>query len=481
MTKRSLLLAVSCICLFSVLTQAQQNKEGDRKIDSLFASYTSNTPGVAVAVVQNGQVIFKKGYGMANLEHPIPITPQTVFDIASVSKQFTAFAVCLLESEGKLSTEDDVKKYIPELPAYAKAVKIKHLLAHTSGLKDHGAVASIAGYLTTDMMNTSQVLKMLNRLKETDIMPGTAFRYCNSSYVLLTEIIKRITGKSFADYTTEKIFTPLGMLNTRFADNHQLLINNRAHSYEKDNGRYYFKPSYSTSPGPSGLLTTVEDLVKWVQNFENPVVGTREFIDKFNEVSRLDNGNKVFIRLDDGDSIFYAKGQFVTNFKGVSRIGHGGHTAGFRTFLGRFPDQRISVIQLSNDEHNEDLGGRYDIAGFYIKGHPMEKKAVNTAPAPTNTMAVTDNFQPGLEKFAGTYYCEELETRYQLAVKGDKLVMSHIRLDDIPLKRTADNKFTGSGPNTFGFEIVFIKNDAGGFSGLSISNWGAINLVFSKI
>ncbi len=470
--------------LFGFITaMAQTDKIAAAKIDSIFASYHSQSPGVAVAIVKDGKVIFKKGYGMANLNYNIPITTQTVFDIASVSKQFTAFAIYLLENEGKISLEDEVKKYIPELPEYASAIKIKHLLAHTSGLRDYGALTSIAGYYITDITTTPQLLKMLNKQRGLIFNPGTTYKYCNAGYVLLTEIVQRTTGKTFAVYTKEKIFTPLGMASTLFCDDYQLVIKNKAESYEKIKDKYYHRPSLSTTPGPSGLLTTVEDLAKWALNFEKPIVGNRRLIDRFNEVSYLDNGQKVFVRMDEGDSIFYAKGQFVTNYRGVKRLGHGGHTAGFRTFLGRFPDQRLSIIHLSNDEHNEDLGGGYDIADYYIKESFLLKKPM-TSMAPTTTRntttKATPNFSIQLTEFSGTYFSYELDTRYYFEAINNQLVMKHIRLDDIVLQRKGENSFTGSGPNTFFFEINFTRNASGNINGFDISNWGVTNLKFVK-
>lgn len=481
MTKYSNLLFQIVLLLSSSLCFSQNPQVIEQKIDSIFSSYNNTTPGVAIAVVKDGEIVFKKGYGMANLEHNIPITTETVFDLASVSKQFTAFSIYLLESEGKLSLEDEVNKYIPELPDYAKSIKIKHLIAHTSGLRDHGALVSMAGFFITDLMHTEQVLKMMNRQKGLEMPSGTAFRYCNSSYVLLTEIVHRITGKSFAEYTNEKIFKPLGMSNTRFANNHQLVIKNRADSYEKDNGQYFHIPSMNTTPGPSGLLTTVEDLVKWVLNFENPKVGNAQLLKTFNEPSYYDDGSKVFSRVIDGDTIFHAKGQNIWKHKGAKIFSHGGHTAGFRMFLGRFPDHRLSIIQLSNDEHNETLGGRWDIADYYIKELQADKKAPTVASTPIANTKTETKFSNDLSIYTGKYYSNELEATYEFSVKEGKLVMQHSRLSDIILKQMSENKFSGSGPNTFYFEVVFTQNKKGKTNGVEMSNWGAKNIKFEKI
>ena len=196
------------VLLFSLncYISAQTNKATIKKINAIFSSYNSKTPGVAVAIVKDGKVVFKKGYGMANLSHKIPITTQTSFNLASVSKQFTAFIIYLMENEGMLSFEDNVRKYLPELPNYATPVRIKHLLAHTSGLKDHGALASIAGsYIYGDVSTNEQNIKLLARTKELNFTPGSAFGYSNSNYTLLAEIVHRITGKTFAEYAKEKI------------------------------------------------------------------------------------------------------------------------------------------------------------------------------------------------------------------------------------------------------------------------------------
>jgi CubicO group peptidase (beta-lactamase class C family) len=481
MIKISKLLSFAFSLFLSNYALSQTNEEADRKIDSLFASYNSKTPGVAVAIVKDGKVIFKKGYGMANLNNNIPITAQTVFNIASVSKQFTAFTIYLLENEGRLSFEDNVRKYIPELPVYETPIKIKHLLGHTSGLRDHVALASIAGgYIGGDINTTEQNLKLLSRVKGLNFVPGSTFGYCNSNYTILAEIVHRITGKTFSDYTNEKIFTPLGMTSTQFSDNYQTVVKNKAESYELENNRYYHKPVIESNPGPSNLLTTIEDLSKWVLNFENPIVGNNKIIKAFNEPSYLDNGKKVVLRILDGDTIFVAKGQYVSKDKG-NYIGYGGHTAGFRTFLGRYPDHHLAIIQLSNDEDHERLGGRWDIFDFYIKDQLVEKKQANVTVSSNNpAISPTPNNAVDLNEFVGKYYNDELEARYNFEVKNNKLIMKHLRLYDVDLKLIGENKFSGSGPYTFAFEINFIRNETGKVIGFDISNFGGKNLKFLK-
>lgn len=455
--------------------------EAGGKVDSLYASYNSKTPGAAVAVVKDGKVVFLKGYGMADLDHDIPITPQTVFNIASVSKQFTAFAIYLLAGEGRISLEDDVRKYITELPDYGTVIRVKHLLGHTSGLRDQAAIGSLAGNRSGDISTTEQLMKLIARQKNLNFTPGTAFGYCNTGYTLLAEIIRRVTGKSFGAYTEEKIFRPLGMTNTQFYENHETVVKNKAESYELINGTYYHQPLNVSNPGPSNLLTTVEDLTKWVLNFENPTVGTPGMIKAFNEASYLDNGKKVVLRIaGEGDTIFHAKGQNLWSYKGLDAITHGGHAAAFRTFMGRFPNERLAIIALSNDEHNERLNARWQLAEFYIKDKMKEEKPSATVSAQSTVKPVT-KYTSSLRDFAGEYYSDELSTSYTFVVRGDTLIMTHLKLNDIELKRMGNNTFSGSGPETFAFEMEFLKNEKRVVNGFTISNFGVKNLKFLKV
>ncbi|SFN74659.1 CubicO group peptidase, beta-lactamase class C family [Chitinophaga sp. YR627] len=452
-----------------------------RRVDSLFAVYNSQTPGAAVAIVKDGKVVFQKGYGMADLEHDIPITPQTVFNVASVSKQFTAFATYLLASEGRISLEDDVRKYIPELPDYGHVIKIKHLLGHTSGLRDQAAIWSLAGSISGDISTTEQTLKLLARQRNLNFTPGTAFGYCNTGYTLLAEIIHRVSGQSFATYTAEKIFRPLGMTSTQFCDNYGKVVKNKAESYELINGIYYHQPLNVSNPGPSNLLTTVEDLTRWILNFEHPVVGTPALIKAFNEASYLDNGSKVILRIaGDHDTIFHAKGQNLSNYKGVEMITHGGHAAAFRTFMGRFPHEQLAIIALSNDEHNERLNARWQMAEFYIKDKLKEESSSPAASRPP-VLKPTVEYTGDVKDFGGEYYSDELGTSYTFIPRGNVLVMRHLRLDDIVLKREGEGKFSGAGPETFAFEMAFEKDEKGGVKGFVISNFGVKGLRFEKV
>lgn len=449
------------------------------EIDKLFAGYNAATPGAAVAVVKDGKIIFKKGYGAANLEYDLPVTPKTVFHVASLSKQFTAFSIYLLEKQGRISLEDDIRKYVPEVPDFGKTIRIKHLLAHTSGIRDQWALLTLAGWRMDDIITTEHILKIISRQKELNFEPGTAFSYSNSGYTLLAETVKRVSGKTFAEYTRENIFAPLGMTDTQFYDDFNKIVKNRAYSYEKENGAYKKKNLNYSNVGATSLLTTVEDLSKWALNFENLTVGDAELIRRFNEPSLLNNGQPVLYAVINGENSYHAKGQFTRNYRGVDLLNHSGHDAGFRSFLLRFPAKKLSIIALSNDEHINAFQTSFTIAGFYLKNDLKEISNANTANTVSEKKETVKEPNVDLKVFEGKFYSEELSTEYSAKVRNGKLVLSHARLSDAELTETGKDKFSGN--INFAVEIEFLRDKANAVSGFRISNFGAKNVKFDKV
>lgn len=459
------------------IAQAQEGFSPSQKMDTLFSKYALNTPGVAIGIVKNGQLIFSKGYGSANLEYDIPITSKTRFHVASVSKQFTAFAIYLLKDQGFLDLNDDIRKYIPEFPNYGPTIRIRHLLAHTSGIRDQWALLTLAGWQLEDVITTEQVLKLAGQQKALNFEPGTAFSYCNTSYTLLSEIVEKVTGKEFSVFALENIFKPLGMASTFFYDNFHDVVKNRAYSYEKKNNRYIKKKLNYSNVGPTSLFTNVEDLAKWSYNFEHPIVGNKALIKEFNEISTLDNGEPVIFSVIKKDTLYHAKGQLSRNHRGIHMIKHGGHDAGFRAFLARFPDENMSIITLSNDEHYEIFARGLEIAEFYLDGK-MTPRAPGEQKAPLAARKKKEE-QISLEPFIGTYHSNELSTTYHIKIQGNQLVISHQRLSNMPLTHKGGTKFYGN--NYFNFEIDFIKNRNERVTGFEISNFGAFGLPFKKV
>lgn len=475
--KRLIVLPAIFLLLTARIGLSQSVLDVDKKMDSLFSHYNTHTPGVSIVVVKDGKTIFKKSYGSANLEYGIANTPETVFQIASVSKQFTAFAIYLLAKEGKLSLEDDIRKYIPELPTYEKPIRIRHLLAHTSGIRDLAAILTLAGWHIEDVITTEQILKVTARQKELNFETGTAFGYSNTGYTLLAQIIERVTKQSFTDYTSKNIFEPLQMTNTRFYNDYHTIIKNRAHSYEKNDGQYIKKELLVADAGPSNLHTTAEDLAKWANNFHYPIIGDAQLIAAFNQTSLLDNNKPVVWAASRADTTYHAKGQLHWQYRGIHAITHGGHTAGFRAWLARFPEKKLSIIALSNDEHYDILGTGLKIVEFYLKDQFKETIIASIPPpAPANTS--TEKYTTHLKDYTGHYYSDELATGYIVKLQNDKLIMTHSRLSDIKLTRIDDNKFAGI--NSFKFELEFERNKKN-IIGFKISNFGAKNVRFKRI
>jgi len=218
----SLSLAVSCLAQVNPADETQAASESvESKVDKIFSEWDKwDSPGASLAVLKAGQIIYKRGYGCAQLEYNIPIVPSTVFHVASVSKQFTAFAAALLANRGKLSLDEDIRKYLPEVPDFGKTITLKHLIYHTSGLRDQWEALAIAGWRLDDVITKEHILKLVRNQRELNFAPGEEHLYCNTGYSLLAEIVARVSGQSFPDWTAENIFKPLGMSNTHFHDDH---------------------------------------------------------------------------------------------------------------------------------------------------------------------------------------------------------------------------------------------------------------------
>src|SRR6202008_2553492 len=297
-------------------------------VDGIFSMWTSDTPGCAVGASRNGTIVLERAYGMADLEHGVPNRPDTIFEAGSVSKQFTAAAVLLLAQDRKLSLNDPVRKYVPELPDYGTPITIRQMLQHTSGLRDWGSVEDIAGWPRgTRVYTHAHVLDILGRQSKLNFEPGTRWSYSNSGYNLAAIIVSRVSGESFADFTRRRIFEPLGMTRTSWRDDHTRIVKDRAVAYAESGGKYSSDMPFEDIHGNGGLLTTVGDLLRWNENFVAPKVGGRALID-----AQLQQG-----RLTDGSTIAYAAGLMVLHWHGLPEVSHSGSTAGYSAWLGRYP------------------------------------------------------------------------------------------------------------------------------------------------
>jgi len=364
----------------SVVSIKQKAVSPNEQVDELFTAWSSNdTPGVAVAVVKDGSILYKKGYGMSNLEYDIPITPSSIFHIASISKQFTVFSILLLEKEGKLNLDDDIRKYIPEVPDFGKTITLRHLASHTSGLRDQWSLLEMAGWRMDDVITLEQVLKLVSKQKDLNFAPGDEYLYCNTGFTLLAEVVSRVSNLSFAEFTEKNIFKPLQMNNTQFYDDHEKIVKNRTYSYYSGNTGYKKSVLSFAVVGATSLFTTVEDLSLWSLNFSSHKVGDATIADKMNTLAVLNSG----------ETFGGALGQFVGKYKGLNEIQHGGADAGYRSYLTRFPDQNFSVIVFSNSAEFNSGQMAHKVVDIYLKDKFIVKPKEETSPIGDSVVTLT--------------------------------------------------------------------------------------------
>ncbi|MGL6267820.1 MAG: serine hydrolase domain-containing protein [Chitinophagaceae bacterium] len=311
-----------------------------KRIDALFGRWNNPTsPGCVIGVIRNDSLIYAKGYGMANLEYGIPNSSETIFHMASVSKQFTAYCIVLLAKQGRLNLDDDIHKYLPWVPDFKEKITVRQLLNHTSGIRDQWQLLAIAGTRLDDVITQDQIIKILSKQQALNSKPGERYNYSNSGFTMLSEIVKSVSGKSLRQFADSAIFIPLGMKNTHVHDDYTEIVKNRAYSYQRKNGSQFSNSvlSYSNS-GATSLFTNINDLSKWVMNFYNPIVGEARLIEQLTEKGKLNNGKELN----------YALGIIVNQYKGWKQYTHNGSDAGFRTYLSVFPELKTGVIVFSN-------------------------------------------------------------------------------------------------------------------------------------
>jgi len=414
--------AAIVLVVASGISEAQTPNE---KLDQLFKDWDKpNTPGCAVGIIRNGDFVYERGYGMADLDHDVPLTSASVSYIGSMSKQFTAASIALLAQRGKLSLDDDIRKYLPEMPQYQRPILIKNLIHHTSGIRDYIVLKYLAAvpteaissddenYERMALTTSDDVYKLITRQRELNFLAGEESAYSNSNYVLLAEIVKRVSGKSLPEFADENIFRPLRMVHTQYYEDLFTVIKNRAIGYSPraDNGFVPVRLNNGTV-GPAGVLTTVADLLLWDRNFYNNKLGGGQSL-----VSLLLTGDI----LNDGTKIQYAFGLFNYKYKGLSAIGHDGGFFGFKTSMNRFPEQRFTVICLCNSR-NAPMDTLADkVTDIYLADEFKDSQATPASMgAPEKTITLSEQ---ELLKFAGIYWNPITEGLWMLTVKDGKLV-----------------------------------------------------------
>ncbi|MBM3296616.1 MAG: beta-lactamase family protein, partial [Candidatus Aminicenantes bacterium] len=375
-------------------------------IDAVFAPFVKpGSPGCSVAVLKDGRVVFARGYGRANLEYDMPITPETVFESGSVAKQFTAAALLLLAADGKLSLDDDVRKHVPEVPDFGPPITLRRLLTHTSGLRDQWNLLSAAGRPAGLAVHTmEEILDLVSRQRELNFPPGEDYLYCNTGYALAAWVVRRASGVSLAAFSRERLFKPLGMNLTRWRDDFAAVIKGRATAYSADReGRFRQDMPFTMVYGNGGLLTTPSDLLKWTENFWNPVVLGREALDLMETPGRL----------NDGTPLAYALGLRRETYRGLAEVSHGGATAGYRAYLARYPAQHAAVALLSNFAGvNAALLAR-KVADIVLAGHFQDAPRPIRLPVPAAE----------LSKRTGLFINPKNEAVIRLEFKNGKLLL----------------------------------------------------------
>jgi CubicO group peptidase (beta-lactamase class C family) len=330
----------------------------DAQVDAIFAPWNrTDSPGCALAVLQGGRIVYEHGYGMADLSHEAVITPRTPFHVASVSKQFTAAAILQLAQQRRLSLDDEIQKYLPELHDFGVPITIRNLLHHTSGLRDQWDLLDLAGYrYSLDLITDEDVMSLVLKQRELNFPPGSKYMYSNTGYTLAGQIIKRVSGESLRAFTTKYIFEPLGMANTHFRDDHAEVTKGEALSYKRmRDGTYRLSVTNFDTVGATSLYTTVEDLAKWDENFYAPTFGGPDFAQSMTRTDKLSTGA----------SNYYAMGLMLLQYRGLPIVEHGGADAGYRANILRFPEQHFSVIALCSTPANPSALTR-KVADLYL-------------------------------------------------------------------------------------------------------------------
>jgi CubicO group peptidase (beta-lactamase class C family) len=364
-----------------------------KKIDSLFLKWNrENSPGCTVGIIRNDSIIFSKGYGLANLEYAIPNEPQTLYHMASVSKQFTAYSIVLLAKQGKLKLDDDIHKWLPWFPDLKEKITVRNLLNHTSGIRDQWQLLAISGTRLDDVITQDHIIKILSKQQALNFKPGEEYNYSNSGFTMLAEIVKAVSGQTLRQFTDSAIFKPLGMINTHFHDDYTEIEKNRSYSYDRKDSSHFTNAvlSYSVS-GATSLLSNISDMSKWVINFYNHKVGDQKDIKILTQKSKLNNGKELS----------YALGIVNNTWKGWRQYSHSGGDAGYRTYVTVFPDIKMGFIVFANTGDFDPAEKTYELAELFIKDTAFNKNQVKTEQRDSASAILKDTLS--IRKFTGNY------------------------------------------------------------------------------
>lgn len=473
---RRVVLAIS-LAAAPAAGQGLSTDSASRWIDSVFAPYSSRVgPGCAVGVSRDGRLVFAKGYGSADLEHDTPITTSTPFYIASVAKQFTAMSIVLLAQDGRLSLDDSIRYWVPEVPSFGYPITLRQLLYHTSGLRDYFTLLALSGWPSDGPLTERQFLDLISRQKHLNFAPGEEFLYSNTGYALLAIVVQRVSGKSLRDYAAEHIFKPLGMAHTEFRDDHHRLIAQRAVGYQPSEGSFRVSQPEFDVVGDGGLYSTVDDLAKWDANFRTGRVGGKEGVALLQEPGRLSNGQ----------TIPYALGLTVSQTRGIKTYAHRGAYGGYRSAMVRYPDKGLSVITLCNTAAaSASLAD--EVSTLLLGVQPQKSVAATTldltsgqwsagaAQAPADSSGARRRTDL-LAQAAGAYRSDELDLDVTLVARDGVLVLQRGTAPEIRFVTLSDDWFTNSDQML----LRVVRDNQGAVRGFTLSIGRVRDLAFDR-
>ncbi|WP_318311183.1 serine hydrolase domain-containing protein [Flagellimonas crocea] len=440
--------------------------------DRIFSEWNMRTPGAALGIVKDGKLVYAKGYGSADLEHDLPISPSSVFYIGSVSKQFVTFCVLLLEEQGKLNLDDQIQKYLPDFPEYDAPLTVRHFIHHTSGVRDYLTLMYLKGRDYLDNSDVDEVYELIKSQKELNFTPGDKYLYSNSCYFMLAMIIEKASGQTIKEFAAENIFKPLKMENTQFYDNNLDLVKNRVFSYRKNTeGSFDNLIMRFDLVGSGGVYSSVEDLYLWDQNFYHNILGKggQGIIDKMHEEGILNNG----------ESAGYAFALHNDTYRGLRTVHHAGALAGYRAQLLRFPKEKTSVIILANRADADPTGKAYKVADIILRDKFIEVAEANDTPdtkaEELGKASEKDISEIDMQIYIGEYYSDELNTTYKIYMANDSL--------QLKIANYSPRKLTAEGDGIFdaeGYKVRFKKSD-GNISGFEFDVGRVTNLKFERI
>lgn len=387
-----------------------------QRTDALFAAFTApNTPGCAVGVMRDGETLYAKGHGLANLEQSVPLTPKSVFYLASVSKQFMAFAILQLEREGKLSTDDPIGRHVAGLPAHTAAVTIRQLLNHTGGVRDYLTLGATAGLSQDHVWTEHAMMLWLARQRALNFAPGSEHLYSNSGYVLLSLAAQKVAGAKLNDWMKQKVWTPLGMNQSRWQHDHNDPIALRASGYVSSQTQgWKVGNSMLDTVGDGGMYSSIEDMMRWAGNFDKPKLGG-EFLDRMAQPGMINDGSVI--------ANGYGMGLSRTKYRGFDAVAHGGSLAGYRTTLFRIPAKKFTVVCLCNNGNASAIRLSRQIADIWLEKEFESAAPPAVAAVTTKAPTLSAPSAAQIKAFTGNWFSPELEALYRIRFADGKLLL----------------------------------------------------------